>query len=205
MTAPGSPPSARRRFIPVLMVLVFAAPVIASWYLFHFTQVGRGTGGSHGRLVVPPRPLPAAALYDITGAQSDAALRQRWTLLFLVPESCEKRCLEMLLQMRQLRYALGRDAHRVQRALVVYGKFPPDLPERVRRDFPGQLLLAGSTLDGDDPGHSFVLGDSDNPLAADRLYLVDPLGNLMLAYPSGADPVGIIKDLRRLLRYSGAG
>jgi hypothetical protein len=67
------------------------------------------------------------------------------------------------------------------------------------------LVIAGSALDGDDAGRSFRLHDGDDPLAAGRLYIVDPMGNLMLAYPAGTDPVGIIADLKRLLRYSGAG
>ena len=51
----------------------------------------------------------------------------------------------------------------------------------------------------------FTLEAGDLPLNAGRLYLIDPLGNLMMSYPSGTDPVGIIKDLKRLFKYSGIG
>jgi cytochrome oxidase Cu insertion factor (SCO1/SenC/PrrC family) len=197
--------SPRQWLVPALLVLVFAAPLAGSWYLFNFTQIGRGADHSHGQLIVPPRPLAAAALYDAMGVHMDASLRQRWTLLFLVPDDCDRSCLQMLAQMRQLSIALGKDAHRVQRALVVYGRFPPDWPAHVAHDFPGQLMVAGSALDGDEPGRNFRLGIADEPVGAGRLYIVDPMGNLMLAYPRGTDPAGIIRDLKRLLRYSGAG
>lgn len=196
----------RQRLVFLLLVVVFSAPFALSWYLFHFTQVGRGAGaGSHGQLVVPPRPLPDVELHEPGGAPAGTQLRRKWTLLYLLPGPCAESCAGALYQMRQTRLALGRHAQRVQRALVVYGDFPPALPAAVLQEYPGQLVLSGSALDGDDPGRSFRLHDGDDPLAAGRLYVVDPMGNLMLAYPAGTEPGGIIDDLERLLKYSGAG
>jgi cytochrome oxidase Cu insertion factor (SCO1/SenC/PrrC family) len=40
---------------------------------------------------------------------------------------------------------------------------------------------------------------------ADRVYLVDPLGNLMMYYRPGADPRDIVQDLEKLLKYSHVG
>ena len=37
------------------------------------------------------------------------------------------------------------------------------------------------------------------------IYLVDPLGNLMMRYPRDPDPAKLVKDLQRLLRYSRIG
>jgi len=37
------------------------------------------------------------------------------------------------------------------------------------------------------------------------IYLVDPLGNLMMRYPRDPDPAKLLKDLQRLLRYSRIG
>jgi hypothetical protein len=39
---------------------------------------------------------------------------------------------------------------------------------------------------------------------ASHIYLVDPLGNLMMRFPHEPDPSRMIKDLQRLLKYSGA-
>lgn len=196
----------RQRRIIILLVAVFSAPFLVSWYLFNFTQAGRGGGdGSHGKLVVPPRPLPAVELQEPTGAQTADMLRRKWTLLYLLPDKCGEACLGALYQMRQLRLALGGNGQRVQRVLVVYGEFPPALPATVLQEYAGQMVIPGSALDGDDAGRSFRLHAGDNPLSAGRLYVVDPMGNLMLAYPAGTEPGGIVTDLKRLLRYSGAG
>jgi len=39
----------------------------------------------------------------------------------------------------------------------------------------------------------------------DHIYLIDPLGNLVLRYPRDADPSRIRKDITRLLRVSRIG
>ncbi len=196
----------RKRIMLMLLVTAFAAPFVLSWSLFHFTDLARGgSDGSHGQLVVPPRPLPEAVLHDAGTQQVSGLLREKWTLLYLVSESCDQSCLQALIQMRQLRLALGRNAHRLQRVLVIYGTFPPHLPAQMLKEFPGQMLTPGSAVDGHVPGGNFRLFENDDPLRAGRLYLVDPMGNLMLAWPAGTDPGGIIDDLSRLLKYSGAG
>jgi hypothetical protein len=38
-----------------------------------------------------------------------------------------------------------------------------------------------------------------------RVYLIDPIGNLVLSYAPDADPTGMRKDLARLLRLSQVG
>lgn len=204
MSAAGVGNSPRSRITLLLLVAAFASPFLLSWYLFNFTQVGRhGGGASHGQLLVPPRPLPGVLLYDPAGKQENGVLRSKWSLLYLVSGPCERPCQNALYMMRQLRLALGRHAHRVQRVLVIYGSFPPE--PAALQDYPGQMVMAGLAVDGDDPGHSFRLLDGDEPLRAGRMYLVDPMGNLMLAWPVGTEPAGIIADLKRLLGYSGAG
>jgi hypothetical protein len=39
----------------------------------------------------------------------------------------------------------------------------------------------------------------------DHVYLVDPLGNLMMRFPRDPEPARVIKDLQRLLRASSFG
>jgi hypothetical protein len=43
------------------------------------------------------------------------------------------------------------------------------------------------------------------PETADRLYLIDPLGNLMMSYAPDAKPKGLLEDLKRLLGLSQVG
>lgn len=40
------------------------------------------------------------------------------------------------------------------------------------------------------------------PLVPGEIALIDPRGWLMMHYPRNPDPIGMLKDIRRLLRYS---
>ena len=85
-----------------------------------------------------------------------------------------------------------RIREQIGRAVVgqeeVVGQVMAALPDRV----PPELL------------ETFVLDEQD-PMRAGRVYLVDPLGNLMMSYQPEDEPSGMIKDLERLLKYSGLG
>ncbi len=40
---------------------------------------------------------------------------------------------------------------------------------------------------------------------SERIYLIDPLGNLMMFYDAGAKPKGMLEDMKRLLGLSHIG
>ncbi|MBI2992934.1 MAG: hypothetical protein HYY48_02005 [Gammaproteobacteria bacterium] len=194
------------RLTLLAIVLVFIAPLLGAWILYEFTDYGRGGKvASHGQLLQPARALPDLALYSPVAGGPRERLHGKWTLLMLNGPECAGHCMDHLYRMRQIRLAMGENVHRVQRLLVVYGAEVGPFSERLRDTYMGQLYLSGEALDPGDPGASVRLSPGEDPIAAGRLYLVDPLGNLMMSYGSDAQPEGIIKDLRRLLRYSRIG
>jgi len=67
------------------------------------------------------------------------------------------------------------------------------------------VVLGVSAEEKDSLVSQFLL-DSGSPLTGElRIYLVDPLGNLMMSYPIDADPSDLSKDIGRLLRASRIG
>ena len=60
-------------------------------------------------------------------------------------------------------------------------------------------------IDSDVLLDKFRLKNDSNPLKAERIYISDPLGNLMMSYPPDINPKGILKDLKKLLRASRIG
>jgi hypothetical protein len=106
---------------------------------------------------------------------------------------------------RQVRLAQGKNLDRVQR-LMLWNTTGVSFEQQAELDrhFPGQLLVP---LGGQQPRallDAFAL-DGRDPWAAQRVYLIDPLGNLMMYYEAADEPAGMIKDLERLLKYSGLG
>ena len=78
------------------------------------------------------------------------------------------------------------------RVLAEFG--PPDPALTVARlDGP-----TGAAIDAAFKGSGTQAGPRD-------VYVVDPLGNLVMRFPSGSDRKGLIKDLDKLLRLSHIG
>ena len=194
----------RKQAILIILFAVFALPPLLSWYAFHYTDLGKQrSAGGHGTLIAPPRPLPAWDLADQGGTATP--LHGKWTLLYPLSGKCGEDCLRNLYRMRQLRLAVGKNAGRIQRAVLVVNRDRNAVTAEQLQDYPGQLLLFPENMDGDALRSLFALSAGDRPFAGERLYLIDPLGNLMMSYGRSAEPKGIIKDLTRLLKYSRAG
>ena len=194
----------RKQAILIILFAVFALPPLLSWYAFNYTDLGKQrSAGGHGTLIAPPRPLPAWDLADQEGTATP--LHGKWTLLYPLNGKCGEDCLRNLYRMRQLRLAVGKNAGRIQRAVLVVNRDRNAVTVEQLQDYPGQLLLFPENMDGDALRSLFALSAGDRPFAGERLYLIDPLGNLMMSYGRSAEPKGIIKDLTRLLKYSRAG
>jgi hypothetical protein len=190
------------------LALMFFAPLGVAFYLYY----GHGTwhpGGrvNAGELIEPPRPLPSLALPLQSSGETDPDfLRRKWTLLYAQQGPCAERCRSRLYETRQVRLALDRDMDRVQRVFIADGdccdfqflhEQHPDLIT-VRMSPAAAPLLALLPRSGNDGAG----GDDAN---AQRIYLIDPLGNLMMSYAPGAKPKGLLEDMKRLLRLSQIG
>ena len=208
MTHTADNPAAVRRTRLSLLVLfaLFAAPVVVAWLVFYVFPDWRPSGTSnHGELVTPARPLPEFRLGTLDGDPLDRGfLRGKWTFVYLAQGPCDEACVQVLYKIRQVRLSQGKDIDRLQR-LMLWDAAGQDAGARrdLAAHFPGQVV---ALLDG---GATALIDafriDARPPLQARRIYLVDPLGNLMMSYAADADPRGIIKDLHRLLKYSGLG
>ena len=160
----------------VWVALICAAPIVLGTAAYFFGW-GTGAGGNYGELI-PPRPL---------GAQALAPLRGKWVLVAFDTAACDAYCERKLYLMRQVRRAQGKEMERVERmwGLMDAGKPRPELLPGIEGTWVTQL--SPQEFPGD---------------PRDYLYLVDPLGNLMLRFPRDPDPSKMIKDLQRLLKYS---
>lgn len=208
----------RQRRALIGLALLFFAPVALAFILYY--GVGWRPGGrvNHGDLVEPPVPLPDLALpRDAAGTLTASAfLKGKWTLLYLGPGSCSAGCRADLYNTRQVRAALGADRERVQRVFLAEGaccdfdwlrEQQPDLIT-VRASAAAAPLTAILERAGrvpDAPGRAVADRAAAGPAGVDRIYLVDPLGNLMMSYAADARPKGMLEDLKKLLRLSHVG
>ena len=199
MSGEVSKSGARRTLL--VIALLFLLPVALSFYLY-YGQAWRPAGtANHGDLITPPLTLPAITLRDSNGNTVEHAFEGAWSLIYVGPGACDARCREALYLMRQVRLALNRDSERVQRVFLYEGEccdepyFSTEQQGLVRID-----------LDSDADGKLVRVFPSPVPLVeSGRIWLADPHGNLMMSYAAGADPKGMLDDLKRLLKLSHIG
>ena len=179
------------------VLLVCASPVIAS-YLSYYVIRPEGRR-NFGELIDPQRPLPAISGVTLEGKSVRmTALRGQWLLLAVSGGACDARCEKNLYFQRQLRETMGRERERMDRVWLVDDEAP------VR----GNLLptLASATVLRVAPQNlARWLEPAANIDLHEHLYVVDPLGNLMMRFPAAMDAVAAAKakrDLDRLLRAS---
>jgi cytochrome oxidase Cu insertion factor (SCO1/SenC/PrrC family) len=170
------------------------APFVAALIAYFYWQPQGGV--NYGDLIAA-RPLIDPPLRHLDRRPFRlSALRGKWVLLQLDRAECEAACRAKLYNMRQVRLAQGREKDRVERVWLILDDAP--LQTLLMREYDGTRMLraAGSP----------VLTEFPPPGGArDHIYLIDPLGNLMLRFPKEADPRKMHKDLSRLLRASRIG
>jgi cytochrome oxidase Cu insertion factor (SCO1/SenC/PrrC family) len=193
----------RRRL--VLLALLFAAPLAAATALYLGGWRPQGAA-HHGELVVPPRPIAGGRFTTPDGGDFVFdALHGKWTLVYFAAGGCDPACERSLYTMRQVQAAQGKEATRLQRVLVVAAGGGPEALGVILRDYPGMIVLAGPAAALARLADEFGLDAQGPSGGAGGIYLLDPLGNLMMHYPAPADASGLRKDLARLLRLSRIG
>lgn len=193
----------RSRLILLLLVAVFVVPLLAAAWLYRQVQQEGDVWGTtnHGRLIDPARPLAPFELETAGGETlTREALRGQWTLVFSPETPCLEDCRQVIYHMRQVRAALGREAPRVQRWLVLSGASQYTALADFLENYPGMQVLTDTRRAVLDQ----LEGAGDAP-DSPPVYLVDPLGNLMMAFPRSLDPRDMLKDLKKLLKISQIG
>jgi cytochrome oxidase Cu insertion factor (SCO1/SenC/PrrC family) len=196
--APTAKSALKGRLILAALFALFFLPIFLAWALNvelpHWLPFGKT---NHGQLIEPAERFVTPMLTGVDGAPVDEALiRGKWTLVYIEPAACLEECDRAVYRMRQSRHAMGKDMDRVQGLVIA--------PEPLAREAAGKLIAY-------DPALTILAAAPEwieRPRAAAgqaQIYIVDPQGYLVMWYRADADPAGLIKDLKRLLKISKIG
>ena len=187
----------RGRLWMVLVWLICAAPVVASYLTFYVIRPE--SRASFGVLIEPQRPLPDLAVQSLDGSHINlTSLKGQWLLISVAGGACNSACEQHLYLQRQLRESVGREKDRVDWVWLVTDD--AIVPNALRPALSGATVLAVSQS----ALSRWLSADAGHQID-DHLYLVDPLGNWMMRFPAGLDLQSAAKakrDLDRLLRAS---
>lgn len=174
-----------------MLVVVMVAPIVAS-YLLYFSNIRPGSV-NYGELL-EVKPLAGNALN-----QSDKTifrirqLRGKWALISVDSGRCDEMCQKKLYYMRQVRTIQNTEKERVERVWLIDDDQTPS-PD-ILKEYPGIWLINAKDSDllKELPAKESI---------HDHIYVVDPIGNLMMRFPKNPDPALMAKDIKRLLKVS---
>jgi hypothetical protein len=179
--------------LAVLMLL----PVVGAFVLYLHPDWAPEGRVHHGVLVEPPQPLADALFTRLTGDPFPTrAWRGRWTLLRVIGD-CGPNCRTDIETLIRIHLLLGANQERLQRAVALFAIGTAPTMRRVMEDFPGMPALYADGARSADGKGPFASGPG--------LYVLDPEVRVILRYRPGFDPFGVLKDLKRLLKYSWLG
>ena len=191
----------------ILLVLIFAVPLLSAWWLVANHQLGMSLT-ERGQLIRPPLSINNLQLMNSKQQPiNQQQLKGKWLVMYFNPSNiCGSQCQTNLYKLQQIYSASGNDKSRLQRALLVFTspKTPTaDLTPLLQQQFNGTVELLTSTSSF----KQFVshLPNMRASMAEGGFYVVDPLGNVIMNYPSNADAQGIFKDVKQLLKVSQIG
>ncbi|SAK61031.1 cytochrome C oxidase subunit I [Caballeronia arationis] len=189
------------RWMLLLLALVCAAPVIASYLMYYVFKPAGGTT-SYGALIEPQRPIPGDLMVTDEKGQPMplTALRGKWLMVMVNGSACDEQCATRLYFMRQVRVLQAGERERVVNVWLRTDDKPVD--DKIKAAYPQpdtRMLVA------DQNAISKWLPISDGTQLTDHIFLVDPNGNLMERFPKNPDPAKIKGDVAKLLKWSRIG
>jgi hypothetical protein len=192
------------RLTIIFVVLIFVSPLSLAWYVFNYTDFLEMRGmANKGSLIEPIRPLGDLALIDPFNDERKDSLFGKWSLVY-VADACDKLCMDNVYLMRQIHSSMDKHSLRVQKVLLLTTQTASELKEKLI-EFKGQQIINADLINVNEILDKFRLNDAGDPLKTNRIYIVDPLGNLMMSYELNVNPRDIYKDLQKLLRGSRIG
>lgn len=188
----------RGRWQMLLVLLICAAPVVASYFTYYVVRPeGRA---NHGELIMPPVPMPADDRLRLTNAEGQAvslsSLKQQWLFMTVAGGQCDDSCEKQLYRQRQIREALGKDKDRVDRVWIIPDAQP--MREALKPAMKGAWVFYADAAEL----AAWLKAPSGQSIEK-SWYLVDPRGQWMMRFPTALEERLVYKDLSRLLRAAG--
>ena len=190
----------RKRWMLIALMALFLSPVVAAWLW------QPAAFRNQGDLIDPPRPLTNVQMIAADGSSVDLnTFYGRWTYLFFVDDECNDSYMKLSDSIERVRLSQGKNNKRIR--LIVVTLNPDSLPSlsEIRVAMPQTVVLALESSKRERFLSQFISQTGALTQQPSKIFLVDPLGNLMMSYPVQSEATDLRKDISRLLRASRIG
>lgn len=192
-------PEKQRTNTPLYILLAsFLIPAVLAYGYFFFGD--RPSISSNGELITPVIDIETFKMSNQQGEIQDReSLTPKWRMYYFVNGHCDEACQNNLFNMRQINKALGKNQDRVQHVIVHLQQPDNDFMTLIASEHQNAIQLFSETT-------SINLQDSIVDLGNQNyIYLMDPLGNIMMRFSDELNPKLILKDINKLLKISRIG
>jgi hypothetical protein len=203
----GLAPAKKRSLTPTIIVLLMTlAPLFGATILYMNPKWWPSDASNYGALITPQRPMPQAqdlTLTTLDGKPFDLqSLQGKWLLLSVDRAECAEECARKLFIARNGHASQGKNVDRLARVWFITDDGP--VPEKVLEAYKGTVMLRAKP----EQLAAFLLAQTpvqDVAMLNGPIWVIDPLGNLMLQFPVNADGVSVRKDISKLVYNSRIG
>jgi len=181
----------------ILVAAVFFGPFFLAWLLYDTgSSTKPANSTAHGELITPVKLVPDANL-NVPRDEQDSPYPGRWTIVHVGNGACGEPCGTALYETRQVRKSLGKEDKRVQRIFFLTDDTP--LAATIAEQHPGlQVFTASNAL-------TINFRGAIQQYDYQSIFLIDPLGNLIMRFAPGTSMKDMHKDLKKLLKISQIG
>jgi hypothetical protein len=194
----NSPNKRAGRWKALLVLAICAAPMIASYLTYY---VIKPTARNNYGALIDPRDHP---LPDLGGKLLDGqpvsldAYKGRWLMIQADSGDCGDPCVKKLFAQRQLRAMQGQASDRIEPIWLITDDKP--LSTVLMRAYDGTRMVRVNAA-----ALRAWLPTEPGTQVEDHIYLVDPLGHLMMRFPKDPEPKKVKADMSKLLAASAIG
>lgn len=175
----------------LLIIGLFILPVAASYLAYYIWQPTARK--NYGELVKQVEVRVAGVGLD--GRPRDvSSLKGKWVMAYVGSGECPQTCRDLLYYMRQTRIAQGKEMDRIERLWLLTDD---RVPAADLQAYHAGLNYVKPSVS---PAPQFVGSETGA-----YLYMIDPLGHLMMRWPQNPDPSRMIRDIKQLLKASQIG
>lgn len=180
--------SNRRKFL--LLLVVMCTPVIISYALYFMDY--RPQSKNYGDLIPIVKVFGKGTNIEDNTILRMKDLHGKWVLVTVDSGDCNEACKNKLYYMRQVRTVQGKEKHRIERLWLINNSVKPSA--ELMKEYEGTYFV-----NADSEILDFIETKEEQ---TKHIYLIDPIGNLMMRFPENVDGTKMGHDIKRLLHVS---
>lgn len=188
-------------FITALLIFLTPIIVITVSTIWYYSGYGPEEKVNYGRLLSDPIDVGTLDLeLDYQNLNVDS-MERKWMLVHFINDACLESCADLIYVARQVNVLLARQQTRVKRYIAA----PIEVKPMLENFFTTYQDLNFIEVKDQSTTIQEFKKNGINPFAQPNMFVIDPIGNIILHYSGEVDGKKLLADLKKLLGASKIG